>query len=212
MSNELHDQIMNIQYRRADDSFLNAASRLLYKEGHRDARHAAAELAIGYVTAPASPAAPSGELPPLPEALYLGGDEAYGDVVRGYVAEQMQAYGAACHALGRGAAVRDYIENGTAIAHQPPKEAMTDEQLGNLYQWTFESQPDCRRTAPKPAPLVIAYGRAVANAVAAESNKQLAEALKMFIFPYSEGCRLNERERIEAGRAALVDAGVEVAK
>lgn len=46
MSKDLHDQIMNIACRRADDTFLNQASRLLYKEGHRDARHDAAELAL----------------------------------------------------------------------------------------------------------------------------------------------------------------------
>lgn len=49
MSKELHDQIMNLPCRRANHSFPNTESRLLYKEGHRDARHAAAELAIGYV-------------------------------------------------------------------------------------------------------------------------------------------------------------------
>ena len=46
MSKELHDEIMNIACRREDASFLNQASRLLYKEGHRDARHDAAALAL----------------------------------------------------------------------------------------------------------------------------------------------------------------------
>lgn len=71
MSKELHDQIMNIPCRRADESFTNTESRLLYKEGHRDARHDAAELAIGYV-AEASPANGAvGEMPELPEPLEI---------------------------------------------------------------------------------------------------------------------------------------------
>lgn len=43
---DLPSAIMNIPCRRADDTFLNEASRLLYKEGHRDARHDAADLVL----------------------------------------------------------------------------------------------------------------------------------------------------------------------
>ncbi|QOY96369.1 hypothetical protein IM543_11415 [Massilia sp. UMI-21] len=43
---DLPSAIMNIPCRRKDDSFPNEASRLLYKEGHRDARHDAADLAL----------------------------------------------------------------------------------------------------------------------------------------------------------------------
>lgn len=42
----LHDNIMNIPCKRGDEDFKNSLSRLLYKEGHRDARHAAAELSL----------------------------------------------------------------------------------------------------------------------------------------------------------------------
>jgi len=42
----LHNDIMNIAEKRPDFSFENTHDRVLYKEGHRDARHAAAELAM----------------------------------------------------------------------------------------------------------------------------------------------------------------------
>ena len=42
----LHDDIMNIPAGRTDDTFVDNMDRYFYKEGHRDARHAAAELAI----------------------------------------------------------------------------------------------------------------------------------------------------------------------
>lgn len=42
---DLHNAIMNIPCKRADSEFMNAEHRMLYKNGHRDARHAAAELA-----------------------------------------------------------------------------------------------------------------------------------------------------------------------
>jgi hypothetical protein len=42
----LHNDIMDIQEKRLDSQFPDGISRVMYKEGHRDARHAAAELAI----------------------------------------------------------------------------------------------------------------------------------------------------------------------
>ena len=39
-----------------------------------------------------------GELPPLPEPVYLGGDEAFGDVVKGHTDEAMREYGRLCRA------------------------------------------------------------------------------------------------------------------
>lgn len=42
----LHNEIMNITEKRPDSSFESTHDRLLYKEGHRDARHAAAELSL----------------------------------------------------------------------------------------------------------------------------------------------------------------------
>lgn len=42
----LHDQIINLPCKREDWEFRNVFERQTYKEGHRDARHAAAELAL----------------------------------------------------------------------------------------------------------------------------------------------------------------------
>ncbi|WP_292041536.1 hypothetical protein [Massilia sp. UBA6681] len=55
---DLPGAIMNIRCRRADDTFLNEASRLLYKEGHRDARHDAADLVLKRADELATLAAP----------------------------------------------------------------------------------------------------------------------------------------------------------
>ena len=58
LTNKLHNEIMNLPCKRTDETFLNEASRLLYKEGHRDARHAAAELVIGACIPPSTAPAP----------------------------------------------------------------------------------------------------------------------------------------------------------
>jgi hypothetical protein len=50
---DLHNAIMNIPCKRADHEFMNAEHRMLYKNGHRDARHAAAELALSVEAGPA---------------------------------------------------------------------------------------------------------------------------------------------------------------
>lgn len=58
---DLPGAIMNIPCRRKDSEFNKAADRLLYKEGHRDARHDAADLVLeraDELAALASPAAP----------------------------------------------------------------------------------------------------------------------------------------------------------
>ena len=56
-------------------------------------------------------------LPPLPETDVEGG---YYDSESGFTKKAMQeyaiAYGQACHAMGRGVAVREYAENGTFAA------------------------------------------------------------------------------------------------
>lgn len=46
MSKSLHDEIMNLPCKRTMSHFATKDELLQYKEGHRDARHAAAELAI----------------------------------------------------------------------------------------------------------------------------------------------------------------------
>lgn len=43
---KLTSAIMNIPCKRDDESFRDVDSRLLYKEGHRDARHSAVELVL----------------------------------------------------------------------------------------------------------------------------------------------------------------------
>lgn len=71
--------------------------------------------------APVQPVAVPGgslpELPPLPKTDIEGG---YYDSESGFTKKAIQeyaiAYGQACHAMGRGAAVREYVENGTFAA------------------------------------------------------------------------------------------------
>jgi uncharacterized protein (DUF2164 family) len=42
----LHDTIMNLSEVRKADTFLDNMDHYFYREGHRDARHAAAEIVI----------------------------------------------------------------------------------------------------------------------------------------------------------------------
>lgn len=48
--NTLQSEIMNIPAKRPDDEFAEATWRICYKEGHRDARHAAAELVAAFAS------------------------------------------------------------------------------------------------------------------------------------------------------------------
>lgn len=52
----------------------------------------AAQQHLNTVQAMQAPASGAPDLPPLPETVYLGGDEAFNDVVRGYTYYQMTAY------------------------------------------------------------------------------------------------------------------------
>jgi len=118
MSKDLHDKIMNIREKRRHLEFDNAHDRILYKEGHRDARHAAAELAIGYGAAPSvASGAPAVESIDCEEFRKLA--DAYHcvrkqeDVEPTYdalfqyvdkeIERQMRAYGKACAAAERAA-------------------------------------------------------------------------------------------------------------
>lgn len=83
MSKDLHDQIMNIPCKITDEMFLNKASRLLYKDGHRDARHAAAELALS------APTVDDGALPELPPPARYAPN---GREPENFTKQQMQAY------------------------------------------------------------------------------------------------------------------------
>lgn len=48
MLRELESKVMNIPARRSDMQFEHDGARLLYKEGHRDARHDAVELILEF--------------------------------------------------------------------------------------------------------------------------------------------------------------------
>lgn len=129
MSSELHEKIMNLPCERTMSHFVTKSDLLHYKEGHREARHAAAELAIGYEAAP-SVASVAPELPEpfdmdMPElhivglscgvedrsihdryeAAEYGWRECYDAFVQVipvvYTADQMRAYGQACAAAER---------------------------------------------------------------------------------------------------------------
>lgn len=69
MSNELHDKIMNIGRPASMSNFINRHEMEAYAKGHQEARHAAAELALGYVADP-SVASGAQELPPLPKPFF----------------------------------------------------------------------------------------------------------------------------------------------
>lgn len=86
MSKELHDEIMNLPCERTMSHFATQNDMRNYKEGHRNARHAAAELALSYMAgaaksgntsekitlAAANKATEEGELPELPHTTYNG--------------------------------------------------------------------------------------------------------------------------------------------
>lgn len=67
---DLHDQIMNLPCLGTMSQFATVADLKLYKQGHRDARHAAAELAATYTAPPPAPvAAPEPVAPAILEAM-----------------------------------------------------------------------------------------------------------------------------------------------
>lgn len=115
-------------------------------------------LAAMYDAAPeapiAAPAAANGALPELPAPATLIVESDLGH--RAYTADQMRAYGQACHALGRGAAVREYVENGTF--KQPVAAAGPDAALVELIQKHWNG----------------AYFQGVTKAEAREINEVLA--------------------------------------
>jgi hypothetical protein len=55
---KLTADIMNIPCKRSDESFRDVDSRLLYKEGHRDARHAAVDVLLEWFKQAAIVSAP----------------------------------------------------------------------------------------------------------------------------------------------------------
>lgn len=66
----------------------------------------------------------AGDLSPVPRAFtgqfeYVVPGKSMTRIESGYTADQMREYGQACAAMARGAAVRDYIENGAEAARQP---------------------------------------------------------------------------------------------
>lgn len=86
-----------------------------------------AELLAAYSAAPAA----TNGAPELPSAEFTTDMHIDGRGVAAYSADQMRTYGQACHALGRGAAVREYVENGTfkqPAAAAGPDAALIDER------------------------------------------------------------------------------------
>lgn len=73
----------------------------------------------------AAPAAANGTMPELPEIQM----DHLNVLAQHYTADQMRAYGQTCHAMGRGAAVHEYIESGTFKQPAPANGALTDEQI-----------------------------------------------------------------------------------
>lgn len=112
MSNDLHDAIMRLKqtpYPGFTDAQLQA-----YKYGHKDARHAAAELALGYVAASASCAAVSGELPPL-------------IVAARNVVTQFNDHHVSLASVAR------YVNELESAIVQAPKAALTDAQIRDIW-------------------------------------------------------------------------------
>lgn len=174
MSNELHNKIMNIGRQKTLSHFVNRHEMEAYAKGHQEARHAAAELALGYVPVPVACASVGGELPPLPEPFM----ELHADVtpvVRAAWVEQMQAYARA------------------AIAHQPPKAALTDEQIKELWR-EFEDMP------------IWFFARAIEAATVPNAKLEALELLsKFWLGRYFDSVNQSEADGINA---ALASAGV----
>ena len=85
----------------------------------------------------ATPPVASGALPELPEPTIDG--TVYHQVHKicytapvHFTADQVRAYGQACHAVGRGAAVREYIDNGSFAAAAAPNAALVEALKGVL--------------------------------------------------------------------------------
>jgi len=79
----------------------------------------------------------AGELPLLPAKAYLGGDEAFGDVITGYTDECMHDYGRACIAAARPAIWYEGCD--TALAHGPKVAPAVD--LSGLTAYEFKKFP-----------------------------------------------------------------------
>lgn len=163
------------------------------------------------LAAPVASAAPSGELPPLPDVPAGSHTVVTGHrMINGmradeceehdaYSADQMQAYARA------------------AIAHQPPKEALTDEQIqaiataaykaGDLSWLGFDKDADDKYTIPTLSKSHYQFARAIIAASA--PNKQLVAALNALI-EVAERCDSWESfpsDALDAARAALAAAG-----
>lgn len=159
---------------------------LQYRFGQDDMRDLLAySQALLALAAPVASAAPSGDLPPLPEPTIEGSvmhEElkiCYRAPVH-FTADQMQAYARA------------------AIAHQPPKEDLTDEEINLIAIDFFGAITD--RTQLK-------FARAIEAASA--PNKQLVAALQALI-EVAERCDSWESfpsDALDSARAALAAAG-----
>lgn len=123
----------------------------------------------------AAPAAANGALPELPAPATLIVENDLGH--RAYTADQMRAYGQACHAMGRGAAVREYVENGTFKKPTTANGALTDDQINTIW----ESLPGLKIVAGRPIDhwnSLLRHEFARAILAAAGPDAALAKALE----------------------------------
>ena len=90
-----------------------------------------------------------------------------------YDADQMRAYDQACHSMGRGAAVREYIENGTFKHPVPANGALTDEQIVAI------CEKECGWLAGAKDKELVKFARAIL--AAAGPDAALVKALKTIL-------------------------------
>lgn len=97
------------------------------------------------------------------------------------------------------------------------KHTMTDEEIAAIYKRIFESTPGASRSAPTPAPLVIAFGHAVAaasgpNAALVAALKKIERNEQVVFDEDTDGdviVSMDTDDMIEVARAALAAVGVE---
>lgn len=198
MSNELHDKIMRLPCiaGTADLVGKTDAEVRAYHIGHRDARHAVAELALGYVPAPASGAALSGE-PVFPLSLLEEIAQKRAESIPGpggFPCTQSEI------ASFKKAFLKEWMPR--AIA-QAPKAALTEKAIDTIW----ESLPGLTIIKDKPQDQwnrLLRHEFAAAIEAATAPNAKLVAALQNIV----KGCYPSAI--CAEARAALADAGVPV--
>lgn len=130
------------------------------------------ETARAALAASGGNAAPELTLPEIPEK----GDKGYsssssvnrGEHQQHYSAHQMREYGEACHAVGRGAAVREYIDNGTFKDASAPNAALVAalealEEVGALEDGLLGDDPKVIKAQKMARKALSAAGQEVGH-------------------------------------------------